>query len=236
MSNNLKLQELVIIVAARNFNPIILTPDFLKYSGIVPTDWELARQPVLSQNVAQVIFTNGVSIIAEPNRLMFMEAVSEVESAKTPAIARKYCQVLPEVEYQALGINPRGYADLADARNYLHQTLLKDGAWQQVGTAPMRANLNLTYTLEKGQLSLTVSEAMLRQEDETNTPIVLFGGNFSVEASGETATQKKDSLMAALDNWQADLRTYVELVNDKFLAGTTPKTPVVADSFVLPMS
>jgi hypothetical protein len=236
MSNNLKLQELVIIIAARNFNPIILTPDFLKYSGIVPTDWELARQPVLSQNVAQVIFTNGVSIIAEPNRVMFMEAVTEVTEAKTPAIARKYCQVLPEVEYQALGINPRGYADLADARNYLHQNLLKEGAWQQVGTAPMRANLNLTYTLEKGQLSLTVSEAMLRQEDETNTPIVLFGGNFSVEASGETATQKKDSLMAALDNWAQDVKSYIELVNDKFLAGTAPKAPVVADSFILPMN
>jgi hypothetical protein len=236
MSNNLKLQELVIIVAARNFNPIILTPDFLKYSGIIPTDWELARQPVLSQNVAQVIFTNGVSIIAEPNRVMFMEAVTEVAEAKTPAIARKYCQVLPEVEYQALGINPRGYADLADARNYLHQTLLKEGAWQQVGTAPMRANLNLTYTLEKGQLSLTVSEAMLRQEDETNTPIVLFGGNFSVEATGETATQKKDSLMAALDNWAQDVKSYIELVNDKFLAGTAPKAPVVADSFILPMN
>jgi hypothetical protein len=202
----------------------------------IPTDWELARQPVLSQNVAQVIFTNGVSIIAEPNRVMFMEAVTEVAEAKTPAIARKYCQVLPEVEYQALGINPRGYADLADARNYLHQTLLKEGAWQQVGTAPMRANLNLTYTLEKGQLSLTVSEAMLRQEDETNTPIVLFGGNFSVEATGETATQKKDSLMAALDNWAQDVKSYIELVNDKFLAGTAPKAPVVADSFILPMN
>jgi hypothetical protein len=234
MSDSLKLQELVIILAAGNFNPIILTPDFLKYSGIIPTDWELARQPILSQSVAQVIFTNGISLIAEPNRLMFVEAVTEIGEVRTPKIARKYCQTLPEVEYQALGINPRGYAELADARNYLHQTLLKDGEWQKLGNAPMRANLNLTYTLEKGQLNLSISEAMLRQPDETNKPIILFGGNFSYEASGETATEKKDSLMSALDNWAQDLKTYTKIVNEKFLADQKPAT--VPETFVLPMS
>ncbi|MEM9544135.1 MAG: hypothetical protein AAGA60_32200 [Cyanobacteria bacterium P01_E01_bin.42] len=45
MSPNLAIQELAIAVAAPDSNPILLTPTFLKGSGIVPQDWELARQP-----------------------------------------------------------------------------------------------------------------------------------------------------------------------------------------------
>ena len=32
------VQELVIVIAAKNNNPTILTVDFLKYSGIIPSD------------------------------------------------------------------------------------------------------------------------------------------------------------------------------------------------------
>lgn len=57
MTQSLAVQELAIIIAAKNHNPTILTPDFLKYTGIVPADWELARQPIFTSSVAQVIFT-----------------------------------------------------------------------------------------------------------------------------------------------------------------------------------
>ena len=56
MNKTVQLQELAIVVAAPNHNPTILTVDFLKYSGIVPTDWELASQPISTNRAAQVSF------------------------------------------------------------------------------------------------------------------------------------------------------------------------------------
>ena len=105
MNQTLITQEFGIIIAAKNHKPTILNVDFLKYSGIVPTDWELARQPIYTQSVSQVAFTNGVAIVAEPTRIMFIEAI-ENKAAKeisVPNIAKKYISALPNVEYEANG-------------------------------------------------------------------------------------------------------------------------------------
>ncbi|MBD1944544.1 hypothetical protein H6F78_07660 [Coleofasciculus sp. FACHB-64] len=40
-------EELAIALIASNFNPTLLTPDFLKYSGIVGSDWKLAEPMTL---------------------------------------------------------------------------------------------------------------------------------------------------------------------------------------------
>lgn len=130
----ISVQEWVIVIAAKNNNPTILTVDFLKYSGIIPSDWELARQPVLTNSAAQVIFTNGVSIVAETNRVIFIEQVADksANAIAIPLLARKYVETLPNAEYQAIGLNPRGYASFDDsedaAHNYVSQTLLAPGA------------------------------------------------------------------------------------------------------------
>lgn len=96
---------------------------------------------------------------------MFMEAIGgkEVSSVAVPGIARKYVETLPNVEYQAIGLNPRGYVPFDGqqdaARKYIGETLLSPGAWQDVGTAPVRTTLNYAYTLERRQFNLSVSEA-----------------------------------------------------------------------------
>lgn len=236
------VQELVIVISAKNNNPTILTVDFLKYSGIIPSDWELARQPVLTNSAAQVIFTNGVSIVAETNRVIFIEAFADKnpDEIAIPQIARKYVETLPNAEYQAIGLNPRGYASfdtsLDAARNYVSQTLLAPGAWQEVGTTPVRATINYTYTLERGRLNLSVNEAMLRQSDETNTPIVLFSGNFSYDIANDSKEEQLKNLYKALGSWQADLDIYTDIINTKFLTVEkvfAPTKSLVPDVFAM---
>jgi hypothetical protein len=223
MSQTLITQEFGIIIAAKNHKPTILNPDFLKYSGIVPIEWELARQPIYTQSISQVAFTNGIAIIAEPTRIMFIEAIENkaVSEIAVPAIAKKYVEALPNLEYEAVGINPRGYITFDQqqdaARLFLTETLLSPGAWQEVGTDPMRATLNLAYTLERCPFYLSVNEAALRNPDETSTPILLFSGSFSYEVKTETPLERKTSLHQILDNWQADLLAYQEIINTKFL-------------------
>ncbi|WP_375494250.1 hypothetical protein [uncultured Nostoc sp.] len=239
MSQSLITQEFGIIIAAKNYNPTLLNPDFLKYSGIVPREWELARQPISTQNVSQVAFTNGVLIVAEPTRVIFIEAIEGKAVAEiiVADIAKKYVQALPNVEYEAVGLNPRSYMSFDQqqdaARQYLAEMLLSPGPWQEVGTAPVRATLNLVYTLERCPFYLTVSEAALRNPDETSTPIVLFNGSFSYQVIGETVPERLKNLHQLIDNWQADLLTYQDIINSKFITKAAAHTTVVPDVFLM---
>jgi hypothetical protein len=59
---SLILQELGIVVAMQQSNPNLVTAEFLKLSGIVPLDWQLATEPIHRDNLSQLLFTNGVRI------------------------------------------------------------------------------------------------------------------------------------------------------------------------------
>lgn len=224
MSKELILQDLVIIIVAKNHKPKILSLDFLKCSGIIPSDWELVRQPISTNNVAQVMFTNGVAITAEPERVVFTQSIADkdAESILIPEIARKYAQALPNMEFSAVSINPRGIVPFSgsqdNARKYLTQNLLSPGAWQSEGEAPLRASLNLVYKLQRSPFYLNVAEAAIKNEDETTTPIVIFGGSFSYEIDGNQEVEKLGLLNQFIDNWQADLSAFSNIINTKFVA------------------
>ncbi|NJL00456.1 MAG: hypothetical protein HC910_07750 [Spirulinaceae cyanobacterium SM2_1_0] len=69
-------QELTLTLAAPDNNPILLTPTFLKGSGIIPPDWSLARQPRLTPQLAQIPFTNGVSLtLSQPDRRIMRQSL-----------------------------------------------------------------------------------------------------------------------------------------------------------------
>ncbi|BAY22277.1 hypothetical protein NIES2100_20400 [Calothrix sp. NIES-2100] len=223
MSQNLEIQEFVIAIAVKQQNPTVLTADFLKYSGIVPNEWELARPPVLTNAGAQVVFQNGVSVIAEVNRVVFSEliATKEVKEVSIPAIARKYIETLTQVSYQAISINFRGYV-LFDqtnntSRNFIFGKLLKAGSWQEFGTSPVQAGLRFIYTLKETQLFLDINEVGLQLPDQSQLPAILFSANFSHPVAQDDTSQRLANLVEVIGNWQRDLDTYKEVINTKFL-------------------
>lgn len=223
MSQKFRIQDVVLVLAPREQSLSVANAEFLQYSGIIPKDFKLARQPVYTQQNAQLTFTdsndNVISIVAETNRIIFMEAVGdrEISSLQIASIASKYAKALPNMEFEAVGINPRGYTE-DETGKYMESLLAPGAAWQSEGVEPMRASLNLVYKYERASMYLNISEAALRKEDETSTPIVMFNGSFSYELQGETKEEKQENLHKAIENWQADVATYSELVNNKFLA------------------
>ncbi|MBD2365109.1 hypothetical protein H6G36_28800 [Anabaena minutissima FACHB-250] len=224
MQKSLILQNLGIAIAVKNYNCSILTYDFLKYGDIVPLDWELAKEPIVSNQGSQVIFQNGVSITAQQGILSFSEVIGskDIAEIQIPAIAHRYIQALPNSDYQALGIDLRGYitetqADTAgDIQKYL-QSLLAPAPWQEVGNKPVQVSLKLGFTLEQGQLNLSINEGKLYITQEETVPIVLFSGNFSYSVTGNNKEEQLQSLHQLVDKWQPALETYQDIINTKFL-------------------
>ncbi len=217
-------EELTIVVAANNNNPATFTPDFLKYSGIISTDWELAEPALLNSHLAQITFTNGINLSAQFDNITFSESLEAkaLEDVKIPAIARKYIETLPNTDYQGVEINPSSFFTFEDedeggVRNYIVTTLLSPGAWHEFGSKPVTATLQLAYTLKQRQFNLKIDDVRLRRPDNTPQSAVLFSGNFPYKITGDTTLERLQHLYGLIDNWQGDLKTYRELVNQRFL-------------------
>lgn len=216
MNQTLEVQELSLVIAVERQDPSLLTPDFLGYSGIIPQDWELSAQPVRAQQAARVSYQNGVSILAYPDRTIFVESISDKTEAEIPHIAQRYSEILRNLSFQAVGTNFRGHVLFPgtedSAHQYLCNTLLSPGPWQNIGTAPMRAGLNLIYTFERNVMNLSVQEAMIQLPEQERVPVVLFTANFETPLQSQTESERLSGLQQAIQNWQGDLATYRQTV------------------------
>jgi hypothetical protein len=222
MNNPLVTQEVSIVVAAQQ-SPALLREDMLKLSGVIPNDWQLSRPPLNSEQMSQLLFTNGCSLAAQPDRLMFLEVMGpkDPEQVQIGAIAYKYIQTLKAATYRAVGINFRSYVAYPDsptaADEYICQRLLQPGSWQQWQGKPAQAGLNLLYELERCQLTLAINSATIQQA-ETPLPILLFSGNFNYEISSQPSDRHLPTMGAIIDNWITDFDAFRDLLLKEFLA------------------
>ncbi|BAS59965.1 hypothetical protein NIES2135_66200 (plasmid) [Leptolyngbya boryana NIES-2135] len=231
MPSNFQPQEQTFVLAPSSdqpLNPALVNEEFCRYSGVIPMDWELARDPIYTPQLVQLAYQNNITITAQPNRILFTEMTANKEKGEYRAaqLVRRFAEALPNLKVQAFGFNPLGHAQLGDTkedvRDYLNQTLLSPGAWQNVGIEPVRPQISLAYTLEeRRQLNLTISEASLRSDAVVFTPVVVFSGNFSYTIEGEAAEACRASMLRALDRAQEDLDFFINLINEKFLAVTS---------------
>src|SRR4030043_307057 len=107
---NITLTNFSIVVLAQAHNPSILNPDFLKNNNIVSPTFT-PKTVVCSMPVAQVVYDEGISILAEFERLQFIDTIPEriPGGSPIPEIAVRYVDTLPHVRYTAVGINFIGH-------------------------------------------------------------------------------------------------------------------------------
>lgn len=229
------LQELAIVIAVKELDPTLLTPEFLNYSQIVPADWQVVGEPVRSFQGSQVTYSNGVSVIAQPQRVSFAELVVDKDSssAEIPKLAAKFVEVLANLSYVGVGINLRGYVDFGSdarqARDFVFQNLLAPGAWQQMGIAPIQAGINLSYTFDERRLNLTINEATLQAPENVMKAIVLFGGNFDYDIVGTIPPAAHTQRIKQIaTNWERDFQLYQEVVGRFMLSGAVISFPPLA--------
>jgi hypothetical protein len=230
MKATLTVQDLALVFAIQHQDPTLLSPEFLTYSGIVPAGWEVAQQPIRTQQASQVRYQNGVSIIAYPSQVVFAQSFVEDAEIAIPGVAQRYAEVLRNMVYQGVGINIRGYVPFAGgnmdaAREYMFGNLLAKGSWQEFGTAPAQASLSLNYKLERCQLNLSINEAALQLPEQQPFPVVLFVGNFNYALTGESEAEKLHTVANVVAQWQSDVETFKSLVSEKFLSESAPELP-----------
>jgi hypothetical protein len=222
MSQAIDVQELAFVINAKQHAPAMLNLEFLRCSGIIPTDWELLRQPIQHPHAAQLMFQNGVSLTAQANQVIFAEPLGAkaLDSVVVAEVACKYVAALPHAQYSALGMNVKGFAVVPDqpgfAHHYLMNTLLAPGEWQNYGQEPVKAGINFVYTLEEIQLYLSINEVTLQQQPDGQTlPSLMFDGNFE-----HRIVDGLRQVIRGIQGWQNELSVYRDLINSRFLANS----------------
>lgn len=218
------IEEISIIIAAQDLTPTMMSQDFLKFSGIIDKDWELSQQPVLNPNYAQLNFKNGITITAQPRTITVSESSSNknLNDIYAPQIVAKYIEKLPHAEYLGLSFSPKILVPFPNTpnrvRQYITGTLLGSGAWKEIGNAPVQAGVNLMYSLDRCQLTISISEARLQQPQQAPISAILFSGGFNYNINqGDISESKSAQLNKMINYWHTDLQTFRELINDKFL-------------------
>ena len=233
------IEELSLIIAAQDLTPTMMSLDFLKFSGIIPKEWELSQQPVCNPNYAQLNFTNGLGITAQPRTVTISESLGSksLEELSIATVANNYIAKLPHAEYVGFSISPKILIPFPNApetaRQFISGSLLGSGTWKNLGRVPVQAAISLMYVLERCQLTLNVSEARLQQPDKSAITAMLFAGNFSYSIN--TTGERLEQMQNCLNNWQSDLLEFREIVNQKFLDGsTTSSSSSVGETSLFP--
>lgn len=147
-------------------------------------------------------------------------------------IVSHYVEKLPNLDYQAVGINLRGYLKVASedlgSKNYLLKNFFVPGSWQDCGTEPVKAGLNLQFTFSSKRLNLSINDAVLQLPNSEEIPIALFSGNFDYELNQDTPSERLTQLKEIVKNWPFDRDTYTQVVNQFINNSTEIVFPVPA--------
>lgn len=224
LNQPMDIQELAITLSAKNLNPTMLTLDNLRSLGIIPADWELAKQPVLNQLQARLNFKNGVNIVAQQRSITFAEPINSqnAQAVKAPNIAKTFIAKFAQAGYQTVSVAPKTIISFGNdqdrsPRQFITEQLIASGPWQDVGNGKPQASVNFVYQLEQCQLNLSVNEVQLRAQNESNqtVPALLFSGSFNYRSEQEGNDISK--LQAQIDNWSENMESFQEIVHQKFL-------------------
>jgi hypothetical protein len=222
MNKTVDIRHVEFVLAVEKHNPIILNPEFLKAKGIVPIDWELAQPPTYIDGTALIAFQNGIYIAHQGNIVAFFEdaRAKNLDKLEVPQIAHRYIEMLPQENYQAVGINLEGHTtfDTQDrARNYLLETLLNSARSHSCDRDIVQAVVNFIYKLDRGRLTLTVRNTALNLSEEESIAVILFSANFNRNLAEVIEEERLHVLFQILENWQTDIETYKAFVNNRFL-------------------
>lgn len=215
------IQDLALVVVARNHNPTILNPDFLRTNHIVPENWELEGPALCVDPLAAVSYTTGVNITAQANQVAFRQSIAGKDRTQVflPDIAAKYVETLRHVNYRALGINPTGQivfgqGAVADVREFIIKRFLATTQWGNWNKAPMTAGVRLTFSVDPWVMNVSIDEGTVQLPGKPPLAALVATGNFHKNLDGKTVEDRLKDLLESLKQWGTVLDQFTSFVQE----------------------
>ena len=201
-----------LVIVAKNHNPSLLNPDFLRIRDIVPHDYELIEPSITTPPVAIVKYKQGISIMVAMEKLQVVEIIKErfPQSLSAPQIASRYVQTLPHVRYTGVGINWGGALRTEDPDVWMSNRFLSQGPWRENSHKLIGSELRFKYALADAQCNLSLASDTISERD-TAVPVVTVNVNFHHEI---TAYPADEAVAQVIERWADRLDHFRTLIRD----------------------
>lgn len=211
---DLTLSNFSIVVLAQAHNPSILNPDFLKNNGIVSTDLK-TKNAICTPPVAQVVYEEGISIVADFARLQFIDTILEriPENSPIPGITVRYIQTLPHVRYTSCGINFAGhflFSDIESARSFISEKFIKPGPWLPQNEAT-DIGVTFTYSIENTKKTVSLKPGEIQKSDGTVFSGILVNANYHLDIT-EGDLKSLKSFISGWQTWFGHFKQFFEVI------------------------
>jgi hypothetical protein len=222
MKSPFELVEYSLVAVAKNHNPTILNPDFLKRNKIVPEGWKIER-PLCTDVLSQVVFENGFVIIVEPQRLLFVEKNPE-RSPSVPTVAEiavNYIETLPHATYTAIGVNFKcriPFRSQKESELYVLDRMISPGPWKELCDGLRSAALKFIYDVEDAKLVLSVEPAIYQRPDKPVEFILGISANFHRDLP-EEHNEAIVHMKSVMTNWENDRESLDKIIAKIFEEG-----------------
>jgi len=226
MVSKLHITRLGIVILARNHNPSLLNPDFLKINEIIESDWEVTSPSFTTDTLSQVIYKNGVRIVVQPDQIAFDQLIKggySEDKVLLQNVILKYLNVLPHVNYQSIGINPMGhiiFETQEDLDNYFSNYLLRPGDWKNFSGKQPSLSGTFTYAFDDHQINILMEAVYISEKgnDDDQQLGILFKGNVNRDFELDMKPENKLKLLRQrVSLWSEDVNLYISLMNNCFL-------------------
>jgi hypothetical protein len=221
LSKNVEVRDFSMVLVAENANSTILNPGFLKYNRIVPDEWELAMPPICTPPVSQVIYKNGVNIVAQPDKISFGEFIDTEKIYKIPEISSKFVDVVPIINYQAIGINFNAYilaGEKEQEQDIILNKLIAAGKWKNFRGKSPNTLVQFVYQFEDSVFTIAIQEALMNNfPNNEQTPIIAFVANFHRQLIGTNPQEKTTHLKHIIQSYHSDLNIFISFIEEDFL-------------------
>ncbi len=203
----------VVILASAN-NPSILNPDFLKSQGIVDSSLTPVNV-VCTPPVSQVTYKENISIVAEFEKLQFTDTLVERIPFKSPitAIATKYVETLPHVQYTSVGLNFTDHIkckDRSSSLSILPEKFLKEGPWCTHGDSQPAIGLRFIYNIGDIRAAFTMDTAELNVKGSPAISIIQIAANYHFDS------KNIEEIIEFISNWEKQYEHFSGFIADTF--------------------
>lgn len=207
---NFNLDNFSIVVLAQAHNPSILNPDFLKNQNIIDPSFT-PNNVICTPPVAQVSYQEGITIMAEFEKLQFIDKLSKRIPFESPIpdIAVNYIKTLPYVRYTAIGLNFVGHyrcKDKESASTLLPNKFLKEGKWSSYGDTPPDVGLKFVYRIGNVRCTINMDTTEVTKSNELPVPIIAITSNYHIDSANI------EELTPFITNWKTQYNHFSDIV------------------------
>jgi len=232
MTGRVEVLEVSFVVVAVSHNPTILNHDYLIRKGLITEEWQPAAPPVCAYPFAQVQYLNGVSVVAQPDKLAFTQQLAGIDEINDPdrlaKLASGYINSLPEVDYRQVGFNVKAFVDFGITESQKEKPLLtplliKDGPWSSFQGVEPASGVRLVYTVHDKLLTMGVDQGTITIKDGPQRHGAAISGNIHRDFSADSLANRRGKITSAIAVWNADLSEIVEFAGTFFVTSQPGK-------------